>query len=126
MYNQHRRSRGLTLIEMIAALAVVAVLVFLFGGGCNLLTRKIMNPVYLERAQGEALKFATAQGWVLKGSPVCSTVEIDERYPCTLTLDGDRIETLLCAADYFGLESGCIPSTPYVTGRGRGVVNTGN
>lgn len=119
-------SRGFSLLELMGGVVIFVIGAFILSGGCSLLTRKYMNPVYLERATTEATTFAASQGWVLKGTPACSTAEIDDRWPCTLTLEDGRHETILCAGDYFGLETGCIMSTPYVTGRGRGVVNASN
>lgn len=124
-----KHSRGFTLLELLVGLAIVVVIgavLFASCGGLGIIKRSITNKTHLERAAAEAKTFAKGLGYVLQGEPMCNTEEVDGRYPCTLTLEGGKTESLLCAGDYWAIEHGCVISTPFIAGKARaGAVVTG-
>lgn len=123
------KSRGFTLVEVLAGLAILIVVMgalFAVCGGFSVVRRSVTNKTHIERAVSEAKTFAAGLGYKLQGEPVCSTEELDGRYPCTLTLEGGKPESVLCAGDYWAVEHGCVLSTPFVAGKARaGAVVTG-
>lgn len=129
MRSRNKFSRGVTLVEVLAGLAILVVVLgalFTVCGGLGIVKRSVTNKTHLERAVSEAKTFAKGLGYTLQGEPMCNTEEIDGRYPCTLTLASGRSESLLCAGDYWAVEHGCVISTPFVAGKARaGAVVTG-